>query len=263
MNDQTTIDTTDATVIDTEGGEQTPRDYESEARAHGWTPKEEFRGDPNKWVDSETFAKRADEVMPFLKKQNAALKREMDDLKKTVKQASSHFEKVEERAYNRALADLEARHTEAVETGDTAGAKAAVKEMRALERDMPKPDAAPVVDEAKAKQELGEWIEKTGWYGSDDQKTRYADLQADLMGPALEYPGGQAKWLEDLGAKVERKFTDPKPSATNGGGNRSAPSGGGKTYNDLPQAAKAACDKWIKQGLIKDRAAYVASYDFS
>ena len=257
MTEQTTIDTEAATPL--EGGDDAqPRDYEGEARAHGWTPKDEFRGDPARWVDSETFAKRADEVMPFLKKQNAALKREMDDLKKTVKQASSHFEKSEERAYQRALSDLEAKHTEAVETGDTRAASAAVKEMRALEQ----PAKAEPVNEAQAKQELADWVENTGWYGADEQKTKYADLQADLMGPAPEYPGGQSKWLADLADKVERKFAAPKPAITNGGG-RPAARGNGHSFNDLPAAAKQACDKFIKQGIIKTRDQYVASYDFS
>lgn len=266
MDDQGTIaaEVIDTGGDDTGGEQQQQRDYEAEARAHGWTPKEDFKGDPNRWVDSETFVKRADEVMPFLKKQNQALKREMDDLKRDIKRASAHFEKAEERGYHRAMQELDAKLAEAVETGDKAGANAAVKQMRDLERDAAadKGDAKPVVDEATAKQELADWIDRTGWYGSDDQKTKYADLQADLMGPAQNYPGGQAKWLEDLTAKVERKFADPKPGVTNGSGGRPAPKGNGRSFNDLPAQAKAMCDKWVKQKIIPNREAYVSSYQW-
>jgi hypothetical protein len=52
------------------------RDFDAEAREHGWRPKDEFPGDAAKWVDAETFMKRADEVMPLLKAQNARLKRD-------------------------------------------------------------------------------------------------------------------------------------------------------------------------------------------
>lgn len=254
----------DTPIDNGDSGETQPRDYEAEARAHGWTPKEEFRGDPNKWVDSETFIRRADEVMPFLKKQNAALKREMDDLKRDIKRASAHFEKAEERGYQRAMAELDAKLAEAVQTGDEVGAKAAVRQMRDLEREASsdKGETTPAVDEAQKRQELADWIDRTGWYGADEQKTKYADLQADLMGPAQNYPGGQAKWLTDLEAKVERKFAAAKPGVANPGGGRPGAKAGTRSYNDLPAAAKAMCDKWVKNGIIKNREAYVASYQW-
>ena len=31
-------------------------------------------------------------------------------------------------------------------------------------------------------------------------------------------------------------------------------------FNDLPPEARAACDRWVKQGLIKSREDYVRSY---
>jgi hypothetical protein len=262
------IDTTDATVIDLApddaGGEPAPRDYEADARAHGWTPKEEFKGDQSKWVDAETFAKRADEVMPFLKKQNSALKRELEDIKRTVKQAASFYEKAEERAYNRALADLEARHAAAVETGDVKAAKAAVDEMRGLEAEAKanKPEE-PRKDDTADLRKISEWIETTEWYGPDEQRTKYADIVADQLGPALKYEGGVDGWLAELARRVDRKFAEKKPSPVASGGNRPSAAPGARSFNDLPAAAKAQCDRFIKQGVIKDRAQYVAGYDWN
>lgn len=261
------LNTDGATVLDLategDGGSQVvERDYEAEARAHGWTPKEEFKGDPNRWVDAETFAKRADEVMPFLKKQNVGLKRELDDLKKQVKQASAHFSKAEERAYNRAMADLQAKHDEAVETGDVKASRAVLKEMDDLRAEAVAPAKVDEpVDPEAARKELNAWIAENDWYVLDDSKRRFADLQADLMGPAIHWEGGQQAWLQELGKRVEKKFAEPKPNPVNGGGNRQG-AAGGKTYNDLPAAAKAMCDKWVKSGIIKSREDYVKSYDF-
>lgn len=262
------IDTTDATVIDLAlddaPGEPQQRDYEAEARAHGWTPKDDFKGDTSKWVDAETFAKRADEVMPFLKKQNGALKRELDDLKRTVKQASAFYEKAEERAYTRALSDLEAKHAAAVETGDVKAASAAVKEMRELEADAVanKPAAETPADDAAERKKITDWIEVTPWYGPDEQRTKYADVVADNLGPALKYPGGTEAWLGELERRVERKFAEKKPSPVAGGGNRPSGAAGTHSFNDLPAAAKAQCDRFIKQGVIKDRAQYVKDYQW-
>ncbi len=253
----------DSTSLDAGQDQTQPRDYDAEARRHGWTPKEEFRGDPARWVDAETFAKRADEVMPFLKKKTEAQDREIADLKRTIKQAAKHYEAVEERAVKRAMAELEARHTEAAESGDVAGAKRAMDEIRALEKDVSAPtvkEDAP--DPTQARKELNDWIGENDWYVLDDKKRAFADLQADLMGPAIEWSGGQKAWLDELGKRVDRRFTEKKPSPVSGGGNRAAPSGGGKSYADLPPAAKATCDRFVKNGIIKDRETYVRDYDF-
>lgn len=249
-------------VVDNDAGGE--RDYEAEARAHGWTPKEDFKGDPAKWVDAETFAKRADEVMPFLKKQNAALKREMDDLKRTMKQANAFYSKAEERAYSRALADLQARHDEAVEAGDVPGARKVLKELHDLE----KPAAATIDDDdkpdpKKAGEELAAWVEENDWYVTDEKKRAYADIQAGAMGPAAEWEGGPKAWLEELGKRVNRKFAEPKPNPVNGGGNRSGGQRGAKTFSDLPAQAKAQCERFVKQipGFTKEQ--YVKDFDWS
>jgi hypothetical protein len=56
--------------------------YESEARQQGWMPQEEFKGDPDRWTDAETFVRRADEVLPILKKRDRILKQENETLKR-------------------------------------------------------------------------------------------------------------------------------------------------------------------------------------
>ena len=54
-------------------GEQTVAPVEQEARTLGWVPAEEFKGDPNRWVDAETFVERGHTVMPILRKNNERL----------------------------------------------------------------------------------------------------------------------------------------------------------------------------------------------
>ena len=263
---QLEADTIDSEELDTADEAQTeaPRDYEAEARRHGWLPPPEFKGDLSKWVDAETFVKRADEVMPFLKKQNAALKREMEDLKKQVKQASAFFSKAEERAYQRALADLEARHDEAVETGDLVAARKVMREMGELQADKPEPiDDKPAFDQEAAQRELNDWIERNDWYVTDDARRRYADFQAGQMGPATDWPEGNKAWLDELERRVERKFAERKPQAVAAVPARAGAAKGGKSFADLPPEAKRACDKFVAKGIIANREAYVKAYDWS
>lgn len=267
LTSEAVVTSADETVDNVEGGAE-ERDYEAEARQHGWTPKDDFKGDPAKWVDAETFAKRADEVMPFLKKQNTALKREMDDLKRTMKQASAFYSKAEERAYERALADLQARHDEAVEGGDVAGARKVLKELHELE----KPASAETEekpDTKAAQQELADWVDENDWYINDEKRRAYADIQAGAMGPAAEWEGGPKAWLEELGKRVTRKFADPKPNPVNGGGNRPGGKTAAHTFSDLPPEAKAAADKFFRNGVYGEktqaeaRAQYAKDYDWS
>jgi hypothetical protein len=127
-----------------EGLPPQPRDYEAEARQQGWRPKEEFQGDPDRWTDAETFARRADEVLPILKKRDRILKQENDTLKRDLKATDrSRSMALEKRAYERALSDLEKRQAEAVENGRSrAGVKKATADIRALEREAGAPATA-------------------------------------------------------------------------------------------------------------------------
>ncbi|CDO34311.1 hypothetical protein [Novosphingobium sp. KN65.2] len=250
------------------------RDYEAEARSHGWTPKDDFKGDPSRWVDAETFVKRADEVMPFLKKQNAALKREIDDMKRQQKKAADFFSKAEERAYNRAMTDLQAKMDEAVESGDRDAARKVLKDMDDLKSDFTsermeaepkeKEDGPEIV--AQAQQAIRDWIDGSDWYFTDEKKTKYADMQSDLIikehGQLHKFPGGIDAALAEIDKRVQRKFSERPPVQTSGSGNRSGSGKTGRGYADLPADAKRLCDKWVNQGLIKSREDYVRSYQW-
>ena len=254
--------------------QQQARDYEAEARSHGWTPKDDFKGDPTRWVDAETFVKRADEVMPFLKKQNAALKREIDDMRRQQKKAADFFSKAEERAYNRAMTDLQAKMDEAVESGDRDAARKVLKDMDDLKSDFTsermeaepkeKEDGPEVV--AQAQQAIRDWIDGSDWYFTDEKKTKYADMQSDLIikehGQLHKFPGGIDAALAEIDKRVQRKFAERPPVQTSGAGNRSGTGKTGRSYSDLPADAKRLCDKWVSQGLIKSREDYVKSYQW-
>lgn len=270
MTEQTTIETEGATEVladlalaDEQQADQ-PRDYEAKARGHGWRPKDEFKGDPARWVDAETFVKRADEVMPFLEKKTKAQQREIDDLKRTLKQFQEYVSKADQRAYERATAEIEARHAEAVEVGDVASARKAIDDLRKVEKDykneLPN-DATPEFDVDQARVQLAEWVEKTEWYGRDAEKTKYADMLAEnVMGYAANWPGGMQDWFRELEARVERKFAAAKPVVANPGGSRPGSRGGSRSYADLPPDAKRQCDRFTKTIPGFTREQYVRDY---
>lgn len=258
-------------VVSMDAGAPPARDFEAEARRYGWSGPENFKGDPEKFIDAETFVKRAEDYMPIAKATIKKLSQRIDQMERTGKQAAEFFSKAEERAYERAKADIKAEMAAAVESGDAAAAEKAFKKFEDLEKPAPLPDVGAIKPEDAA-EALIDWQRDNAWYGTDKLMTQYAELQADKMLNEGMLPGPQhlAAILDKVKAKFPEKFVekpsdgDPEPRKRSAvdGGNSIPPRRGGRTYNDLPAEAKAICDKWVKNGVIKDREAYVKGFDF-
>lgn len=249
--------------------QETERNYEAEARQHNWQPKDEFKGDASLWVDAETFVKRADEVMPLLKAKTRHLERELAEVRKSSRRMEEHFNKAEARIRAELMAEME----QAVETGDVE----AFRRAKRASDEIGTGAEAPKVSDEEARGAYDDFRERNFWYdrgalasATEDQASAriYADRMAEkhmektkTMAPPEFFAmieGLVQEKYPQIGAKAPRV----KPQSDVAGVTPGRPRSGAKTFNDLPAEAQRACDKWVKQGLIKDRAAYVASYDF-
>lgn len=250
---------------------------EDKARRLGWRPKEEFKGDPERWTDAETFVRRGDEVLPIVQANNRKLEKalndaraEIADMKATFTKAQEHFSKAEQRGYKNALADLERQQEAATEIGDVAAVKAATREIADLTREMASSapvdarQSAPNVD-AEFQAAFEEWSADNDWFGKDKAMTGFAkELDDELAADGIK-PARRLKMVtEAVKAEFAHKFTNERrnsAAAVEGAGGATARRGE-KSFNDLPAEAKAFCDKMVKQGLIKDRAAYIKTYEW-
>lgn len=259
------IDT--GTEIPGEGGDEvvvetTERDFEAEAKEHGWSPKEDFKGDPNRWVDAEAFMKRADEMMPLLKATNARLKRDLESIRKDLKRATTHFEGAEKRAYDRALADLETKLAEATEAGDTKAAASVAKEMREL---APVADGKQEYTKEEAQEALDEFREEHSWY----DKANLANATEVEINARLYYDRMLDRHLEKTKEMPPAEFfayiadlTLDKYPALKGKPARQKPTsaveapGGGprrgmvQSWDNLPDPAKRQYQRFIDRGLL-------------
>jgi hypothetical protein len=249
-----------------QSGEQdnTPVNFEAEARKMGWKAADEFKGDATQHVDAETFYKRGQELMPILRAQNKALLKRLDTMERDSKRAAEFFTKAEERAYERARSEILAKMEETAESGDVAGNKAAAEKLEKLEKPS-SPVAKANRDPAQAAEEFADWTIENDWYDTDKPMTHYANAQAELLMKDGEFlgPDDLAEITRRVKAKFAAKF-ETKRTARNpveGGGNAPARRGG-HTYADLPPEAKAMCDKWVKNGTIASREDYVKGYQF-
>jgi hypothetical protein len=271
-----------------EGSQEAPQEaqYESEARAQGWVAKEEFRGSENDWVDAETFVRRGREIMPILRKNNEKLLKELSEAKKAAeeaRQAAREFREFQKEQFERKAKDLETQleqlkiaKRDAINEGSGDRVLAIDDAMDELkeQRTQAKEDLkaaelkAKEVPQVTADPILNEWMDKNDWFGKDAKLTGIANgLGVELR---KENPGLVGKaFLEKLDAelaemipsKFGKKTTFNPMEGTPNGTARPAASSGKKSYNNLPAEAKAACDKFVKQGLMT-KEQYVAEYSW-
>jgi hypothetical protein len=273
-------------VVEPQQNGTEPPQYESEARAQGWVAKEEFRGSEDDWVDAETFVRRGKEIMPILRKNNEKLLKELGEAKKAAeeaREAAKEFREYQKQQFERKTKDLEAEldqlkqaKREAITQGDGDRVLAIddamddLKEQRLQAKEDLKAaeEKAKEVPQVTADPVLNAWMDKNEWFGKDTRLTGMANgLGVELR---RENPGlsGQAfldKLDEELANLLPEKFgkkrtPNPMEGAPNGTARPSVGSGK-KTYANLPAEAKAACDKFVKQGLMT-KEAYVAEYDW-
>lgn len=260
------------------GADAPARDYETEARAQGWVPEAEWKGDkkPAQFLDAETFVKRGEEITPFVRKENQRLK---DELARERADAAKRFERLE-RTTNSAFETLKRQHEAelgriktaqraAVAAGDEAEFDRLDKARSDLEKAAP---VAPekVEPEADLKTRQDKWRAENKWFDSDFEVQDWAIRFSDFHGrqnPHLSFEENMAVVTAEARKKFPEKFGGARQagnghSAVDAGGDFSAAfkSKGKKTAADLPAEAKAAGEKFVRDKLYKNLDEYAKDY---
>ncbi|NNE36085.1 MAG: hypothetical protein HKN13_12660, partial [Rhodothermales bacterium] len=151
--------------------ETAERDFESEARQDGWCPKEEWRGDPDKWVDAQEFVARGENIRPILQANNAKLKTQLEQMDKRVNellQTNSEFKQFaetqrqkERESYERRIKELEALRSKAVTEGDGATFQQTEAELNQLRQNKPAPQQQGLSPD------MQQWLDANNWYNPE------------------------------------------------------------------------------------------------
>jgi gas vesicle protein len=262
-----------------------------EAESQGWVPKEKFvsRGHSEaEWVDADVFVKRGREILPILRKNNENLMKDLNATKeqlKELREAAEDFKKFQKESYQRKVEEYEARITQlkesraqAITDGDGQKVNAldeaidTVKDEAKQAKQAVKAAETPVKDTelpaSKVEPELQVWLDKNPWFGTDKRLTGMANGVGESL--RFEFPNLKGKeFLDKLDEVLEEEFPgrfkgEPKKKAESkvesGSGRQSRASSSAHVYENLPADARAACDRYIKQGLIKTREQYLADY---
>ncbi len=178
---------------------ETPQftEVELEAMKHGWKPESEFVAkNGRKWKSAERFM----EDKPLYDKIDEQHKL----IKRTEKQVDimrQHYERVEQDAFERAVAELKAQRKQALEEGDLVRAEEIRDELQEKQAKAPRPQVAqpdPTVAPA-----MQEWRGRNEWYEKDEDMTAFADgLGNKLLAKGLQ----PTEILEAVEKKVREAF---------------------------------------------------------
>lgn len=205
------------------GSKQTTDDgidmsVEARARRLGWHPKEEYNGAPGKWVDAAEFVRRGEEQMPLLREnlrktetralrlesqlgaQGAQLNKmqaELEEARQAVVDMRDMLSTSQDRAYQRAISEIEARFDAAIDEGDKAAAKKAREDLKVVTEEMAKRTAKkaekkdpPAAPEVQPNQEAVAWVNdpSQAWYRGNLDAKVWADAVFSKMGadPAVK-----------------------------------------------------------------------------
>lgn len=259
---------------------QTPEQVavENDARAMGWVPQGEYR-DGDHYVDAETFVKRGKEINPILRKNNEALLKKLNEAQNEiaeVRKVAKEFEQFQKdnaaqkvKALQQELDELKEKKKDAVSSGN-GDAVVAIDDAIDIVKDQQREARKPVVESEQVKPAVVldpvfiEWMEQNKWFSYDEKYTKMADaIGFDL---SKKNPGLKGKdFFEKLDEELLSILPDgyrktPRRNPVEGAsGNRPSGSKRDKSYTSLPQDAKDACDRMVKQKLLT-KEAYVATY---
>lgn len=251
-------------------------DTEEKARTMGWVPLDEFRGDPERHVDADTFVDRGENIMPIMKERMSKFEDKIDTLNQTVSKSQKTIdsmvkmsEKTNERAYQKAVNDLKSEARLAVADGDVVGFDRVQGKMDALAEDQNISTQPPDNGGAPESEEFKQWDKENMWYGKDKDLTAYANGISFTI--AQENKGADEKTLLELTRKATieafpDKFKNPKRNAPPAVEGAEFGAGGdevktGLSYINLPKEIKQVCDNDLSNGLYKTREEWLQVYE--
>jgi len=258
---------------------------EKEARLFGWVPKEEFRGSEDDWVDADTFVKRGKEINPILRKNNELLMKKFEDKVKeldSVKKDVEEFKRFQKESFEKKKVELEAEIRElkaqkrvAIKEGNgdlAVDLDDRIDELKEAQREAKEESKAPppeaTTTPVQTDPEIAAWLERNTWFGQDQELTEMSNALGATVRRQFPHLSGRA-FLDKIDEKLAEHFPErfmgkkPKINPVDSSGSTRSSGSVKKSYDNLPADAKAACDRFVKNGWIKSKQEYVDNYDWS
>lgn len=230
----------------------------AEASSIGWRPMEQFRGNPDNWVDADVYLERGKEVLPLLKANNkrlendlAATKQANDRLAAEIAELRGSMNEFAEFSHQQLKEKLEEQRVSLKRQIREAKREDDDSRVEELEEQLDENEEARAALKPPAKKEaqtpppeppeFKAWKETNPWFGADPVKTKMAETFAIRV--AAEGKKGQAFYdgVDELmrEAYPQRKAADKTEDGRPGGGGGEGGSSNDSSFNALPAEAKA------------------------
>lgn len=224
---------------------------QQEALEQGWVPKDEFDGDPERFVDAGEFLRRGELFRKIeaqskdIKKANAALA-----------ELARHNAKIREQEYARAVADLKAQKKTALSEGD-ADKVVEIDDKLDLVKDQQRLASQQQIQQAQIPQEvhpeLQNWISNNSWYETNKGMRGWADARGVELAEDGKSPREVLKTLEkEVKDRFKEKFTNPnreRAGAVEGVRGRPDTGKSNDSY-ELTNTERTIMDTLIKQKVL-------------
>lgn len=259
-----------------EGQVADPSPEEVEARLLGWKSLDEFSGDPARWRPANEFLEKGKQINGFLRKDLEKIRNELrrrdaqiSELQTSIMQFAEYHKETEARALERARKELNAARKEAIRAQD--GERVVEIEERLENLD----EAAaqmrvtpPVVVQKPAEPDpiFKQWVDANPWYSNDrvlralthDYAEELKQISPQLVG--LEFLDQVKQRVMEAHPEFFKNPAKTRPVAVGTGSAESLPRQSRKrTYADLPEEARRACDQFVKKGFVTQES-YVRDY---
>jgi len=182
-----------------------PDPVELQAREMGWTPENEYKGDPAKYVDAGEFIRRQELFDKIHHEVNARKK-----IEKQLAEVTKYVKNLTDSEYNRQLAQLRAQRQMALEEQDVAAADQVNEKIvdltaqrKVQEQTEQEEQVQESAEEIKAQNQavLTDWVVKNQWFNDNMDLREMADDYAEQF--ALKNP---TKSLNELLVFVDQKM---------------------------------------------------------
>lgn len=250
--------------------------FEEQARWQGWVDKDEFRGPKDQWIDARTFVEKGREINSILRANNDRLTRDFGSLEKQNRLYAEEIRALKEaqkginqRDFDTTLAIKNKQRMAAMKAGnedlfltlDQEIVNLLLRKGELIDGKVPlkAEDNSAESPSGNVDPAFNQWVSENDWYGRDEFRTVAVNRIAEQM--REHYPNlvGRAFLDAVLRNAVKRYPEDFGVSYTPGRrsiGDISVPSavinhGKGQSERDLPQEAKAAMERFVKDGLGK------------
>ena len=240
-------------------------EIEQEASKEGWRPKDQWTGNEVEWIPADEFMRRKPLFgkISELKSENYHTRKELQEVKQTLRALSEHHKKVRETEYERALTTLQLQRRDAMDERDhdtVIRIEEQIDTLKDEKKEFEQQLKQESQQQAQPTPEYLTWVKENDWYLQDQEMHADADAIAvaylqrnKAAAPETLYKHVSEKIRRMYPEKFEAHRGRPDPVESGNSGVRPSKTERFKLTDEQEQAAR----NFEKQGIMT-RAEYIA-----